>query len=681
MSLPPISGTLNRGGPLTSTLADALDELKSGGGVFTPGAIFDQFTSKWPQFAGDQHDSHELLRHLLESVRYIVCLCFLLSVLKITFFLLNFCRSEDLRRYQEVILKSLGYNKKTEPSTVEGVMKQQIKFYGQQASDRILIPDQVFRGFLVSTLTCQDCFHTSSRHEYFLDMSLPVNVEKPQPPIRRKSSPEPSSSNQAVNAATPSNSLTKHQLKKEKEKEKKSKRAQKKKIRDPNGGEAQEDWEKNLPNDENPQSSSSSCEQSDADVEDNLIDDLPKNYNRQSLLLDTNGNSESNGTNKSTLIAEKADDTPENSNKDSNDDLLQSESKPPAATTNTLVELGISTAGSISLLTQDLNKVSLSNDVRAVGDESVVKFFGGNDDEGNEETDHRRKQQRRTRTISHSDWSTTIAPRYQCEDGECSIQSCLNNFTAVELMTGNNKVGCDNCTTRINGKDGKTVNTIATKQFLISSPPAVLILHLKRFQVGARCMFRKLSKTVNFPFLLDIAQFCGSKVKNLPNIKRKKKLIYSLYGIVEHSGGMHGGHYVAYVKVRPQLDSKDPRWSFLPKGSKAELDQTDEDRARLEEAIAAASASEEEKDSDDSATDSNQDEEKIENIGEGDVEPDSKVEEEKEEGAVGGSVNDEPVVSPPPGKWYYVSDSRVQETTEENVRNSQAYLLFYERIY
>lgn len=42
----------------------------------------------------------------------------------------------------------------------------------------------------------------------------------------------------------------------------------------------------------------------------------------------------------------------------------------------------------------------------------------------------------------------TLAPRYQCEEGECSLQSCLNQFTALELMTGNNKVGCTNCTQR-----------------------------------------------------------------------------------------------------------------------------------------------------------------------------------------------------------------------------------------
>lgn len=157
---------------------------------------------------------------------------------------------------------------------------------------------------------------------------------------------------------------------------------------------------------------------------------------------------------------------------------------------------------------------------------------------------------KRKRLHSHVDWGSTFAPRYQCEEGECSVHSCLNNFTVVELMTGNNKVGCDACSERINGKGGKTINTNATKQFLISSPPAVLILHLKRFQVGPRCMFRKMTKHVSFPMVLDLAPFCASKVKTLPNVHRyQRKLIYSLYGIVEHSGGMYGGHYVAYVKV------------------------------------------------------------------------------------------------------------------------------------
>lgn len=105
----------------------------------------------------------------------------------INFFL--FGRTEDLNRYKRVILASLNYQKQ-DVASVPDEMKQKCKFYGQQASERILCPEKVFRGFLVSTLTCQDCYHTSSRHENYLDLSLPVCVDKPAPPIRRKSTPE-----------------------------------------------------------------------------------------------------------------------------------------------------------------------------------------------------------------------------------------------------------------------------------------------------------------------------------------------------------------------------------------------------------------------------------------------------------------------------------------------------------
>lgn len=80
-------------------------------------------------------------------------------------------------------------------------------------------------------------------------------------------------------------------------------------------------------------------------------------------------------------------------------------------------------------------------------------------------------------------WSGTMSARYQCEEGECSVPSCLNQFTECELMAGNNKVSCELCTKRQGGSQKKPVCTDASKQLLIYNPPAVLILHLKRFQV------------------------------------------------------------------------------------------------------------------------------------------------------------------------------------------------------
>uniref|UniRef100_A0A1L8DTN2 Ubiquitin carboxyl-terminal hydrolase n=1 Tax=Nyssomyia neivai TaxID=330878 RepID=A0A1L8DTN2_9DIPT len=608
VTLPPISGTLNAWGNLTSTLAETIDELRMGGGVYSPRKLFNQLTAKWPQFSGgDQHDSHELLRHLLESVR-----------------------SEDLRRYQTVILHSLGYSSKVDPQTVEGDMKQKIKFYGQQAAERILKPERVFRGFLVSTLMCQDCYHTSSRHEYFLDISLPVSLDKPQPPIRRKSSPEPE------NAPAP----TKSRVKKEREKEQNARRQKKKRAYANQATRSTEDSSENLVNNES-NAESSSNEQSDADIEDNCLDDVPKAPPNatSSPIYDSNGNN----MRKCSVNPEKMDDAPENPNKDMPE---QGDTKVDGSneTRSVLVEMGISEERAICLVRQNSKTDAPAGQMENLSLNEKCK-----------------QRQTRCRTYSHADWNTTLAPRYQCDDGECSVASCLNNFTALELMTGNNKVGCDACTEKFNGKGGKTINTNATKQFLISSPPAVLILHLKRFQIGPRFMSRKLCKPVTFPTILDIAPFCGSKVKNLPNVDRhQKKLMYSLYGIVEHSGGMRAGHYIAYVKVRPQMQLSDYRWKFPPQGSKAELDQEDEEKVRLEEALDKIKYALD-NDSDDSSSTSADT-----GIGE-------------EEGAVGGS--DEPTVDAPPGKWYYVSDSRVQEVSEDVALKSQAYLLFYERIY
>lgn len=222
-----------------------------------------------------------------------------------------------MKRYKRVILEVIGWRHKDSNDAPDDI-KQKCKFYGLQTQKRIPIPDQVFQGKLVSTLVCQDCNHTSPRQEHFLDISLPINVETPKPPQRRKSSPEPTT---VVSAPS------KHQLKKEKEREKKLKRVQR---HHNNKGSSNTDLTNVAMLDENScgnnYRSSSSCEdaeQSDADVEDNLIEDVPKNGALNNInrvippLYDTNGN---NASANSPTSPEKRDECPENSNKDSDDD-------------------------------------------------------------------------------------------------------------------------------------------------------------------------------------------------------------------------------------------------------------------------------------------------------------------------------------------------------------------------
>lgn len=84
-----------------------------------------------------------------------------------------------------VILKEVGLSGKTDPQCVDKNLKSRVKFYGNQANAKLLGPERVFRGVLVSTLVCLKCNHTSSRTEPFLDLSLPVMTDKAQPPVHK----------------------------------------------------------------------------------------------------------------------------------------------------------------------------------------------------------------------------------------------------------------------------------------------------------------------------------------------------------------------------------------------------------------------------------------------------------------------------------------------------------------
>jgi len=257
---------------------------------------------------------------------------------------------------------------------------------------------------------------------------------------------------------------------------------------------------------------------------------------------------------------------------------------------------------------------------------------------------------------------TGLAPRYQAAPGECSVYSCLNSFTQSELLTGTNKWACDKCTeikaacksNTLNSSDptGKkkcdTVYSSASKQMLVFSPPAVLTLQLKRFQQTiSGC--KKVNRHVTFPLDLDLAAFCSSTCVVMPSMDiGEKRVLYSLYGVVEHSGSLRGGHYVAYVKVRPaDFLSRDLTSFFNPPLAKTndvlnflvEIDR--KLRRKQMTAIEDSNNQETEKDVNDK--------------------------------------NSSTSVNLGPRKWFHVSDSSVTEVNEDKVLRSQAYLLFYER--
>lgn len=138
----------------------------------------------------------------------------------------------------------------------------------------------------------------------------------------------------------------------------------------------------------------------------------------------------------------------------------------------------------------------------------------------------------------------------------CSLESCLAKFTSKELLT--DKINCEQCTLKFNSisnsryllnqnlnKNIHKVYTTAMKQYLVCALPAVLTIHLKRFQQhGFR--LEKSNKFVSFPLVLDMSPYTS---KMCINKGEKSKILYSLYGLVEHSGKLNSGHYTAYVKA------------------------------------------------------------------------------------------------------------------------------------
>ncbi|XP_044002330.1 ubiquitin carboxyl-terminal hydrolase 2-like isoform X2 [Aphidius gifuensis] len=113
--------------------------------------------------------------------------------------------------------------------------------------------------------------------------------------------------------------------------------------------------------------------------------------------------------------------------------------------------------------------------------------------------------------------------------GTVKLNQCLEHFTKVETLDGDEKPTCSKCQMRRK----------CTKSFRIQKFPKILVIHLKRFSPTER--FRsKLSVLVDFPLTgLDFSAFAAPGVQGCT---------YNLYGVANHSGTPYSGHYTAYCK-------------------------------------------------------------------------------------------------------------------------------------
>ncbi|PIK36394.1 putative ubiquitin carboxyl-terminal hydrolase 16 [Apostichopus japonicus] len=283
--------------------------------------------------------------------------------------------------------------------------------------------------------------------------------------------------------------------------------------------------------------------------------------------------------------------------------------------------------------------------------------------------------------------TSPLGPRYQAKSQECSVESCLSQFTSPEWLTGANKFGCEHCTAK-RGKDAdgksKTQYTDASKQLLIQHPPPILTLHLKRFQQVGYSL-RKITRHIEFPLVLDLSPFCSESCQKFSN--KDGQVLYALYGIVEHSGRLQFGHYTSFIKVRQPSQMlylhtmKIPRGLNLLQASSSIGKKPHGADKRRHPKNNSPSVSES-----NVALHSQQPNGVLPTAGEHVGETDSQsphIGNIPENGS--GGLGQFPLASGekeanPKGKWYYISDTHVSEVSESKVLNAQAYLLFYERI-
>lgn len=108
-----------------------------------------------------------------------------------------------------------------------------------------------------------------------------------------------------------------------------------------------------------------------------------------------------------------------------------------------------------------------------------------------------------------------------------TLIDCFNLYVEGEILDG------DNCYYNERTQQREAVN----KNITFWSFPQVLVIDIKRFNYQNR----KNQILVTFPLEdLDLSSYVSGY--------NKKKYIYDLYGICNHSGSSQGGHYTAFVK-------------------------------------------------------------------------------------------------------------------------------------
>ncbi|XP_068122484.1 ubiquitin carboxyl-terminal hydrolase 16-like [Hyperolius riggenbachi] len=557
-------------GPLTLAMWQFVTEMQeTKKGVVTPKELFTQVCKKAVRFRGyQQQDSQELLRYLLDGMR-----------------------GEEIQRVSAAMSKSL--QETSEKIDDEEEVKKVVK----ECEKRRAIPnfvDRLFGGELTSTIMCETCHTVSLVHEPFLDLSLPVlddlpakkNTPKSAKAVYEKKDEDANDDSYVKEKNEVTSGPSKHLQKKAKKQAKKQAKTQRRQqkiqgktlvLTDLNA--SQQDDEESIPDNNMLDNNCEPQEQttaealspeltSDNDVEKNEEDLDCSKHNKDLCLANLENKAEASLENNHNSAVEDQENNHELNERvteltGSNNESIDNKTQLSSETTEVLLENG--------------NLPEVNMDIVEVQDEMSSSSQAEDDDVDNQLTENLNRLNLNSNLelndieieivndvptnqvyeVVNEDPKTAfcaLSDRKELQLDEWSVLSCLYQFTRKENLVGNNQLLCNTCTQRQakmqkhnNKVEKKFVYTNGKKQMLVSAPPPILTLHLKRFQQNGFSL-HKINKHIKFPEVIDLAPFCTAKCKNICD--GESSLLYSLYGVIEHSGTMRSGHYTAYVKSR-----------------------------------------------------------------------------------------------------------------------------------
>lgn len=152
-------------------------------------------------------------------------------------------------------------------------------------------------------------------------------------------------------------------------------------------------------------------------------------------------------------------------------------------------------------------------------------------------------------TFEHPEFLEARKAAAETKNKGISLDDCLAEFTKEEQLGEDDLWYCPRC----------KKHQQATKKFDLWKVPDILAVHLKRFS-NSRALRDKIDTFIDFPIEgLDLTALVGERrvgsrlaqsgvdIHELGIREVEEPLIYDLYAVDEHLGGLGGGHYRAYA--------------------------------------------------------------------------------------------------------------------------------------